>query len=217
LNYALDSNGNYLIKKFMSSWTEAQEFEQQFWGNCLNTISEELKQQVYARHMGLELTQVSAIGMGYDLKGKRVLDIGGGPVSLLLKCVNSAGVVIDPCQFPDWVALRYAVANVAFYRRAGEGLDDFPHNSFDEVWIYNVLQHTEDPAKIIANAKRLAPRLRIFEWIDLPAYPGHPQELTKAKLEEWIGMPGEVSEQQGEGGCWGRAFHGDFVHARHHS
>ena len=72
-------------------------------------------------------------------------------------------------------------------------------------------------AKIIANAKRLAPSLRMFEWIDLPAYPGHPQALTQAKLEEWIGMQGQVSEQQGEGGCWGRAFHGHFVYARNNS
>jgi hypothetical protein len=177
--YELDGNANYLNKNPMSSpWTEAQHFEQEFWGNSLNTISEELKQQVYARHMGLEMTQVSAIGMGYDLKGKRILDIGGGPVS----SSTPAG---------------------------------FPFNSFDEVWIYNVLQHTEDPAKIIANAKRLAPSLRMFEWIDLPAYPGHPQALTQAKLEDWIGMQGQVSEQHGEGGCWGRAFHGCFNHASH--
>lgn len=199
----------------MSQWDDAQKFEEEFWGNCLNTLCEELKQQVYARLMGLEQTRVSAIGLGYDLKGKRVLDIGGGPVSILLKCVNSAGVVIDPCRFPDWVSLRYAVANVAFYRRAGETITDFPYHAFDEVWIYNVLQHTDDPAKIIANAKHLAPRLRIFEWIDIPAYPGHPQELTQARLEEWIGQRGAASELQGENGCWGRAFHGCFDHAGH--
>jgi len=203
----------------MSSWNEAQKFEEEFWGNCVNTLSEELKQRVYAEHMGLPLIRVSSVGFGHNLGGSRVLDIGGGPVSLLLKCVNRTGVIIDPCRFPDWVQLRYAVSGLWMRRMAGEELDEQVDElgRFDEVWIYNVLQHTDDPAKIIANAKRCAPRLRIFEWVDLPAYPGHPQEITQAKLEQWIGMPGTVTEFTGQNECHGRAFHGCFDHAGHHS
>ena len=169
--------------------------------------------------MGLPLIRVSSVGFGHNLGGSRVLDIGGGPVSLLLKCVNRTGVIIDPCRFPDWVQLRYAVSGLWMRRMAGEELDEQVDElgRFDEVWIYNVLQHTDDPAKIIANAKLCAPRLRIFEWVDLPAYPGHPQEITQAKLEQWIGMPGTVTEFTGQNECHGRAFHGCFDHAGHHS
>lgn len=201
----------------MSQWDDAQMFEEQFWGSCVNTLSEELKQRVYAEHMGLSLTRVGAHGFGYNLEGRRVLDVGGGPVSLLLKCVNCAGVVIDPCRFPEWVSLRYASNNIAFIRQAGETISYFPRNAFDEVWIYNVLQHTDNPGQIIANAKNAAPRLRIFEWVDLPAYPGHPQEITQAKLEAWIGMPGTVTEFTGQNECHGKAFHGFFDHAGHNS
>lgn len=201
----------------MSQWDDAQKFEEQFWGNCVNTLSEELKQRVYAEHMGLLLVRTGALGFGYDLRGKRVLDIGGGPVSILLKSVNGSGAVIDPCRFPDWVSLRYAANNIAFYRHAGEEAGYFPRHSFNEVWIYNVLQHTDDPAQIIANAKNAAPRLRIFEWVDLPAYPGHPQEITQSKLEAWIGMPGTVTEFTGQNECHGKAFHGCFDHAGHNS
>ena len=200
----------------MSQWGDAQKFEEQFWGNCGNTLSEELKQRVYADHMGLTLVRTGALGFGYDLHGKRILDIGGGPVSILLKSVNGTGTVIDPCRFPDWVTQRYAANNIAFYRRAGEQLD-FPYRCFDEVWIYNVLQHTDDPSQIIAKAKNLAPCLRIFEWVDLPAYPGHPQEITQSKLEAWIGMPGKISDFAGENECYGKAFHGCFNHASHNS
>lgn len=198
----------------MSSWTEAQEFEAQFWGDCLNTFSEELKQRVYAKAMGLSLVRTGALGFGYDLAGKRVLDIGGGPVSLLLKCINCTGVVADPCRFPDWVHLRYSKANITFLRMPGERVN---FGQYDEVWIYNVLQHTDDPALIIANAKKVAPRLRIFEWVGLPTYEGHPQEITQAKLEEWIGQSGSVTFHQGENECYGAAFHGCFDHASHHS
>ena len=213
----LAGNVKEIIKKTMSQWDDAQKFEEQFWGNCVNTFSEELKQRVYADYMGLPLVRTGPHGFGYDLRGKRILDIGGGPVSILLKSVNCTGSVVDPCRFPDWVSLRYATNNIAFYRRAGEDVDYFPRHSFDEVWIYNVLQHTDDPGKIIANAKHCAPRLRIFEWVDLPAYPGHPQEITQAKLETWIGMPGKVTEFRGENECHGKAFHGCFDHAGHNS
>ncbi len=80
---------------------------------------------------------------------------------------------------------------------------------FEEVWIYNVLQHVIDPIKVIENAKRLAPVLRIFEWIDLPAYEGHPHALTKEGLESWIGQPGATVNLNTRG-CGGRAFHGVF-------
>lgn len=200
----------------MSSWNEAQEFERQFWNDCVNTFSEESKQREYAKAMGLELIRVSPLGFGYNLTGARVLDVGGGPVSLLLKSVNRTGVVVDPCRFPDWVHLRYATTGLWMRRMRGEDLDE-TLGSFSEAWIYNVLQHTDDPAKIIANAKRLAPVLRIFEWIDTPAYEGHPQEITRAKLEEWIGQTGQVTEFNGQNECHGRAFHGCFRHAGHNS
>lgn len=32
--------------------------------------------------------------------------------------------------------------------------------------------------------------LRIFEWLDIPAHDGHPQELKKDLLDKWIGQPG---------------------------
>jgi hypothetical protein len=48
----------------MSTWDEAQKFEEQFWGNCVNTFSEELKQRVYAEHMGLPLVRTGANGFG---------------------------------------------------------------------------------------------------------------------------------------------------------
>lgn len=198
----------------MSMWTEAQQFEKSFWGDCINTFSEELKQREYATRMELKLVRTGALGFGYDLGGKRVLDIGGGPVSMLLKCINAPySVVADPCTFPDWVHSRYSLANIRFVTAPGERLDQLPSlGRFDEVWIYNVLQHTENPAKIISNAKEFAPVLRIFEWVDLPAYEGHPQTITVEKLDDWIGQRGSVTRYDGFNECHGRAFHGCFTH-----
>ena len=32
--------------------------------------------------------------------------------------------------------------------------------------------------------------LRIFEWVNIPPHEGHPHELTKKSLDEWIGQEG---------------------------
>ena len=190
-------------------------FEKDFWGSCRNTFSEESKHSVYARLMGLSWIGSGdrLDGFGWNVIGKRVLDMGGGPVSMLLKTVGLVeGAVVDPLKFPPWVYERYKASNIHGYVKSAEDADTLWTGTkvFDEVWIYNVLQHVHDPAKIIANAKRLAPVLRIFEWIDMPVYPGHPHSLTKESLEGWIGKPGSTAHLN-ESGCFGRCFYGTFI------
>lgn len=186
-------------------------FEAAYWGDCTNTFDEEQKHYVYARLMGL-----TRVGFSFDACGKSVLDIGGGPVSMLLKCTNRGpSIVADPLmmRYPKWVRERYNTAGIptpCAYR--GEDLVAAFGNStqYDEVWIYNCLQHVDDPAKIIANARALAPVLRIFEWVNIPPHEGHPHMLTREKLDEWIDSRGSVATLVGEGGCFGEAYFGVF-------
>jgi hypothetical protein len=183
------------------------DFEKDFWGNCTNTFSEDQKHYCYAKHMGLEQTW-----FGFDVRGKRILDIGGGPTSMLLKCYNlKEGKVCDPIDYPSWTKDRYKSKNISVAVQRGEDVQE-EHEGWDEVWIYNVLQHTDDPELIITNAKRAAPVLRIFEWIDIPAHEGHPHMLTQASLEKWIGRgTGETKVFDGQLGCLGNAFYGCFT------
>lgn len=181
---------------------EDYDFEKMYWGNCCNTFDEEQKHYVYGKLMGLTLNHYS-----FDVNGKRILDIGGGPVSMLLKSVNlSKGKVIDPIQYPDWTVQRYMANNIDVEVARGEDINE---QGWDEVWIYNCLQHADDPQKIIENAKRAAPVLRFFEWIDIPAHEGHPHELTEATLTQWIGRKGNTINLA-QSGCYGRAYYGIF-------
>ena len=52
--------------------------------------------------------------------------------------------------------------------------------------------------------------LRIFEWIDIPAYEGHPHVLTKEKLDEWIDGDGYTVHLDTDGAV-GRAYYGVFA------
>ncbi len=189
------------------------DFEAAYWGDCTNTFDEEQKHYVYAQSMGIK-----QLGYAFDVEGKRILDIGGGPVSMLLKCQNllPRSRVVDPLanSYPRWVDDRYKVKEISLWSARGEdpeAVEPRPGAPFDEAWIYNCLQHTDDPAQIIANAKAAAPMLRLFEWIDIPPHEGHPHMLTRATLEEWIGQPGEVAEFH-RNGCYGRAFYGAWTH-----
>lgn len=197
----------------MDAWKKAQEFEKDWWSNCINTYGEEEKQLTYARKMGLTFFHNGKSPYNIDLKGVSVLDIGGSSSSLLLKCVNTKrSMVIDPLlnDFPTWVSDRYVEAGIIPLSMKGEDLPD--NDLFDEVWIYNVLQHTEDPAKIIKNARSISKIIRLFEWIGVKDEHGHPHELTEKGLNEWLGGQGQtevLNDYTLRGKCYFGVFKGD--------
>lgn len=192
--------------KKSTKWLEAMGWEKQWWDNCVNTYNEEIKQLQYASLMGLDQFKevISRIGQGFqfNLRGKSILDIGGGPISLLLKCVNfSKAVVVDPCKFPDWVLERYKAHNIEFINKPGEEID---LQGFDEVWIYNVLQHVIKPGEVLKRTKKAGKIIRIFEWINTGGSAGHPHNLTSAWLDKYFN--GKLQKLNGENGCYGTAY-----------
>lgn len=184
------------------------DYETEFWGTCVNTFHEEQKQLVYAPRMGLLASMNTAHPPTFNLGGRSVIDIGGGPVSLLLKCADfSWATVVDPAQWPAWVHSRYATAGIGYRQHEAETL---ACAQADEAWIMNCLQHVRDPELVVQKAREHARTIRLFEWIDIPAYDGHPHALTKDTLEEWLGSPGFAADVN-ENGAVGRAFYGVFT------
>lgn len=190
-------------------WQIAQGHEKNYWGNCQNTFGEEVKQLIYADRMGLVVYDNGISSFTLNANNQKILDIGGGPVSMLLKTVNlGEGTVVDPCEYPLWVVARYKEANINYYRLPAEGLPEMKEK-FDEVWIYNCLQHTIDPEKIVKNAKQVGKLIRLFEWIDHPTNAMHPHMLTEENLNKWLGAKGNV-EDIDEQGCVGKCYSGVF-------
>lgn len=175
------------------SWKTDQSWESKWHGNCANSYWEETKQQHYAKKMGLKAFQTPEEKYPvYDMKGKSVLDIGGGAYSMLLKCINlGKAVVVDPCDYPEWTVGRYESAGIEVCKVKAEEMKF--KEKFDEVWIYNCLQHTINPEKIIENARKYGKVIRIFEWIDKGIMIGHPQDLKEDKLNQWLHGKGTVS------------------------
>lgn len=179
-----------------------EKWEAEWWGDCTNTLGEELKQIEYAKRMGLHVIADSKSPFNitiptppyyYD-KGPRILDIGGGPVSMLLRLQGPfKGTVVDPQDVPDWVKARYASKGIRYVQSRAEDLAE-DTKPYDEIWIYNCLQHTVDPQRILRWAVGHSKLIRIFEWIDHPISIGHPHTLTKQMLNDELKGIGRIEE-----------------------
>lgn len=190
------------------TWEKDQAWEANWWGDCVNTYGEETKQFDYAQRMGLH-KMADSQGPYFNLNGLSVLDVGGGPISLLLKCRDRGRcVVVDPCHYPAWIERRYKAANIEYRRSKAESMafDEV----FDEVWIYNVLQHVIDPKQVAQKCLEYAKIVRVFEWLEIGIAPGHPHNLLEKDLDRWFEGAGKV-----EPAPRGKEYFGIFL-GRHH-
>ncbi|MCK9558107.1 MAG: class I SAM-dependent methyltransferase [Candidatus Cloacimonetes bacterium] len=193
--------------------TKRRAAEAEFWGNCydMNALGEIVKQTTYAQEMGI-FDEYGDEFDDIDLDGASVIDIGSGPWSLLLRCYNNGKLTaVDPVQWPPSVARRYATYGIDFVQKGGEEVGDL--QMADEVWMYNCLQHVEDPLKILENCKKIGRRIRIFEWLNTPVDTYHLHTLTAEMLIG--GLSGAQQERvrtiQLTGRCSGTAFVGSFI------
>lgn len=196
----------------MDEWQQAQEFEEE-WHNKMstNTYYEEEKQFVYALKMGIEKYATPETPYNFKNYGK-ILDIGGGETSMLLKVENPIGcMVLDPLHYPKWVKDRYETRGIGFLNIKAETISDIDFPSFDESWIYNCLQHTENPELICKNALKASKLVRVFEWVDTGIGAGHIHNLTEELLNNWLEGQGKV-EVLKDGICaGGKAYFGVFL------
>lgn len=162
---------------------EAQAEELSFWQTPGAELGEQLKQLTYAKYLGLDFQHDGSSPYVIDKAGLNVLDVGGGPVSLLLKTIAKEKVVVDPCNFDKWVTDRYMANNVRYNKSEAESIKYT--EVFDEVWLYNVLQHTSDPEKIFDNIYKALKRggtFRFLDWVDTPTNTAHPISLTAEQV-----------------------------------
>lgn len=191
------------------SWQEANEWERQWHGNCVHSYHEETKQIYYAKRMGLVPVVRGGCAPCFDLHGASVLDVGGGPYSLLLKCFNfSKAVVVDPCPFPEWVTARYHAAGIQHIRMKAENY--WPSEVYDEAWLYNVLQHSDSPGSITNMMIKNARLLRVYEWIETGTSNGHIHSFTADWYDKAFDARGYTETAEGTSSrAWFGLFAGD--------
>lgn len=150
------------------AWEECQTWERNWWLNNPEMYPVEIqKGDIVGGWLGIR-----------DMPTASVVDIGCGPFSLLQRVKVGTGYAVDPIDYGP-LEIGYQIAGISRVLCRGEELTLYLGNTrFDEAWIYNCLQHVEDPQEILRQATQIAKRVRLFEWINIPAYTGHLQMLT---------------------------------------
>jgi SAM-dependent methyltransferase len=169
-------------------WRKAQIFEKSWWLCARNQHATELeKGGIVARLMMVDS----------GVPTKTVLDIGCGPFSLLQTVPSKSATCLDPIHYED-LEQQYVDKGIRRLYKCGEDLT-VEDGTFDEVWIYNCLQHVKNPTSILNNAISVGKTIRIFEWIHIPPYEGHLYELTPQLLKRPFNQQGltTVIETQG--------------------
>jgi len=189
--------------------TEGEEQELAFWSTYASHLCETDKQTYALEYMGILPNQYQhqAQMYSYDLAGKSILEIGGGPVGVSLRCVNGRRKVIEPLEYPDWIWSRYEYFGIEYERI---GVEDMREGNWDEVWVLNVLQHVNDLDKAIQNIKKSAKALRIFEWLGVPTDAAHKFTLDRKYLDKAFGVVGNIIKVDQEYTYKCDAYHGCF-------
>lgn len=161
------------LKNLNDEWIDAQHWERNWWMTNRNCHKGEIEKNEYVAKM---------MFLHDGCPEAKVLDIGCGPLSLLLRIPVKEGVALDPIDYGD-LEESYKLKGIKRLIKRGEDLN-LEDGNFDEVWIYNCLQHVENPQLILENAIKVGTKVRIFEWINIKPYKGHLHELKSTLLME---------------------------------
>lgn len=183
-------------------WQEAQAAEREYWyatdpvTQMRRREEERLRAAWIADLLGITPETVA---------GRTVLDIGGGPQPIVAwsSLALARRVLVDPMPLnPEDAA---ALAHVS---RATVPAEDYVGPEMDEAWGYNVLQHVQCPALVLATAKRQARTVRWFEWVHQPTSVVHPHVITADTFRAFDGWRC-VTRHEGkrdEGRGWAQAY-----------
>lgn len=161
------------IKVSEQRWKEAHESEKKHWETVLSSKELTDREDGHYRHadvMYLDKDKPHAIS---------VIDIGGGPLSLLRHYFVTDACVVDPIDISSKTRLEYNGRNISFVcDKAETFLASYTDKIYDEVWMYNCLQHTVDPIFILDNLWKVGRVLRISEPTNTPINTAHPHSFT---------------------------------------
>jgi 2-polyprenyl-3-methyl-5-hydroxy-6-metoxy-1,4-benzoquinol methylase len=157
MNFSEPQDEDDLMCKKNTPWHEAQVFERGWYSHHAKGAAK--------RHNALVAELVGLTHENLDLSRSSVLDVGAGGFSLLQRVKTRRGVAVDPLFFGE-LEQSYADAKIQRVFACAEDLPNlFYFSEFDEVWLFDVVQHVIDPARAVHAASCLARRVRIFEWL----------------------------------------------------
>ena len=195
-----------------SEWDECQKGELDSWHWNLYERPEmrpAKNKGIIVRQMRLNWDDETEEIIDPEIDGKSIIEMGAGVLGQILYVKNlKKGTAVEPLKFPEWVLKRYEEHNVKFVNLPSElvtleSLGEF--EKYDEAWIAGVLQHVLDPTEILRNMAKIAKKVRLSEWVDMPPHKDHPWMITQEMIHNTLDPIGKVIwtekvyiDQQGE-------------------
>lgn len=164
-------------------WNAAQEAEAEFHGDPKGNAYEERKRLKYASMLGINTLALA--------NRPRVLDMGSGPQGLVgsySSFLGQGSAALDPLEFEEDHEQAYRDAGITRIVCAAEDLETEEH--WDEVWIYNVLQHVKDPLALLAKAREVSDKIRIWEWCNVSLDTCHIHVITRSMVRDGLVVDG---------------------------
>lgn len=171
-------------------WEAAQEAEREYHMNADFRAPERRKREHYRSMIGI--TEEGTRGLS-------VIDVGGGPESLLLDYPEIDGTVLDPLSFGEEDERRYAEASI---KRLILPVEQWESNGrperYDEVWVYNCLQHVRDLDEAFRRIRNMGKTVRLWEWCEIPTDSMHLHVLTADRIRRAMQGWKIVDEMEGK-------------------
>lgn len=185
-------------------WNLANSAEQAAWDIIMNNIVKVIQEDGFTRHAPVMFLNRD------DVSNRHIIDIGGGPISIMLHFNLKKSTVVDPLSITDQHLNAYLAKSIFFIQEKAEDfLSDYNGIKYDEVWMYNCLQHTKDPEFILRNLHKVSKVLRISEPCNTVVNDAHPHTFTPEwyhKILSEISTKGEWNQVNYDhpyvGGLW---------------
>jgi hypothetical protein len=180
-----------------NEWSNANVLESEFWHLYTAEVDTLKYQEQYMDALGIRDDYFHAPDNSLNMSGLNILDVGGGPSSILLRTNNlrgnqhngiKNGVVIDPLIITEHQKLRYEYYGIEYIQDQSENIDKYysEEGYFDECIIYNCLQHVLDPIKILDKITFISKRIRIAEPLNIPTDNMHLHMFSKKYFDDYF-------------------------------
>lgn len=168
-------------------WMQAQEAEKKIHAEGERDID---------YYFGVYNTYFKYVGVDMESSKERsILEVGPASVPALaythytgfdlFVCEpNPSKRLIDICEFGGITILD-------------SPLEHLPSLQFDEIWLFNVMQHIIDPELFVSKCKEMAGVIRYFEPIDEGTTVYHPHSYAFEDFYRWFGCK-DIYEPSGE-------------------
>lgn len=179
------------------NWEKSNELESNYWDIFTAEMMTLKHQDLYMEFLDINSDYFTKGDNSLNFSNLKVLDVGGVPISVLLRTNNGKGnlhdevlegVIIDPAKINKYQLDRYSFFKLNFINDKAENIKKYysEENFFDECLIYNCLQHAEEPLIILNSIFFISKRIRLSDPINAEIGDCHLRDFSEKYFDSFF-------------------------------